>query len=420
MKHYKHSAIAFIAVILLGVPWLINSYPQSTNFIDSVFYYAENNSAAVILRNIITMNQLQDKYNAVTKGEPKIRILIVPGHEPNYGGAEYRNLKERDLTVQLSKDLESFLNNNDHYEVVVTRNENLWNLIFQKYFDQNLNDIISFFKDRKTEMITLVNNGTVKRKTDGVYHNKAKTDVALRLYGINKWANENEIDIAIHIHLNDNPRKDISIPGEYSGIAIYVPEKQYLNSSTTRIIADSVFERLTKYNAASNLPKEGDGVVEDQDLIAIGSYNTMDAPSMLIEYGYIYEPQYSEEKVRDLIIKDLAFQTYLGIQDFFGSGNDVSFDYDTLTLPYLWKENLNKNSTDKEAILALQSALYVEKLYPGNGYTKNECPRTGKFGPCTLNSLEAFQNKYGITGEKGVVGRKTLEILNDKYSVKVI
>jgi hypothetical protein len=304
--------------------------------------------------------------------------------------------------------------------VVVTRNENLWNLIFQKYFDQNLNDIISFFKDRKTEMITLVNNGTVKRKTDGVYHNKAKTDVALRLYGINKWANENEIDIAIHIHLNDNPRKDISIPGEYSGIAIYVPEKQYLNSSTTRIIADSVFERLTKYNAASNLPKEGDGVVEDQDLIAIGSYNTMDAPSMLIEYGYIYEPQYSEEKVRDLIIKDLAFQTYLGIQDFFGSGNDVSFDYDTLTLPYLWKENLNKNSTDKEAILALQSALYVEKLYPGNGYTKNECPRTGKFGPCTLNSLEAFQNKYGITGEKGVVGRKTLEILNDKYSVKVI
>jgi len=30
-------------------------------------------------------------------------------------------------------------------------------------------------------------------------------DIALRLYGFNKWADENKVDAMVHIHFNDYP-----------------------------------------------------------------------------------------------------------------------------------------------------------------------------------------------------------------------
>lgn len=415
MKHYKHLIIALCAVVLLGVPWLITSFPQSMVLIDKVFYYAENNFATAFLHESITIAALKSKYNSVGKrNSERIKVLIMPGHEPNYGGAEYGALKERDMTIELAGYLEEFFKNNSHYEPVLARTATAWNPSLQKYFDEHWESIIAFFKESKDEMIRLVNQGVVSKLTGGVIHNSAPQNIALRLYGINKWSNENRVDIAIHIHFNDYPRRNSSAPGEYSGLAIYVPERQFSNSTTTRAIADAVFRRLTKYNAVSNFPPENHGVVEEQDLIAIGSYNTSDAPSMLIEYGYIYEPQFADPKVRESTLRDLAFQTYLGVQDFFGSGNDVSLAYDTLMLPHTWQDTL-----DKEDVLALQSALLLEGVYPGIGKTKNDCPRTGKFGPCTAAALNTFQKKYGITDEKEGIGEQTKKILNDRYSVQI-
>jgi N-acetylmuramoyl-L-alanine amidase len=419
MKHNKHLFIAYFAIVLLGVPWLINTYPQSMAFIDKIMYFAESNLAAVFSNNSITISQLHQKYDSVNNGQPKVRIILVPGHEPNFGGAEYKNIKERDLTVELAGYLEKFFNNNDHYEVVVSRSEKAWNPDLQKYFDNHWNDIKTFFNERKDEMLRLVNNGSVFKVDNGVYHVSAPQDIALRLYGINKWVNDNKVDIAIHIHFNDYPRKNNSIPGNYSGLAIYIPEKQFSNSTTTRAIADSVFKRLSKYNAVSNYSSENSGVIEEQNLIAIGSYNTVDAPSMLIEYGYIYEPQFTDDEIRSSTLQDLAFQTYLGVQDFFGGGNDVSLAYDTLMLPHDWKNNLSKNDANKTDVLALQSVLLLEGLYPPQDKTKNDCPRSGKFGPCTTDALTDFQKKYGIKGEGDTVGEKTKKVLNTKYSFQL-
>ena len=418
MKHYKHLFAAYFAVVLIGIPWLLNTYPQSMAFIDKVFYFAQSNIAAVFSHNSITVKQLQEKYDA-GPSQQKIRIMLVPGHEPSFGGAEFGDLKEREMTVELAKDLEKLLKNNPHYEVVVSRDEKMWNPDLQNYFNQHWNDIIAFFNDRKEEMLKLVNNGSVAKINNGLNHNAAPQDVALRLYGINKWVNDNKIDIAIHIHFNDYPRKNHKIAGEYSGFSIYVPERQYPNSTTTMVIANSVFKRLAKYNATSNLPNEKSGVIEEQDLIAIGSYNTVDAPSMLIEYGYLYEPQFVDEKIRETTFQDLAFQTYLGLQDFFGGPNDVSLAYDTLMLPHDWKLNLNKDNASAGDVLALQSALLLEGLYPPQNKTKNDCPRSGKFGPCTENALSNFQKKYGIKGENDMVGTQTKKLLNTKYSFQL-
>ena len=409
----------FAAVILLGVPWLISTYPQSTNFIDNIFSYVNDNYAAVFKRNAITVGQLQGKYGSAAYSANKVRIILVPGHEPDFGGTEYADLKERDLNVEVAEYLKEFLVANTHYEVVVSRDKDNWNSNLKNYFDKNWNEIIAFLKQSKTDMVDLVNNGHVAKYVDGVQHNNVPMNVALRLYGINKWINENKIDIAIHIHFNDYARFNLSSPGKYSGISIYVPEKQYSNSSTTKTIADAVLKRLSKYNPISNLPIEKGGVIEDQDLIAIGSYNTLDVPAMLIEYGYIYESRFTDKRIRDMVLKDLAYQTYLGLQDFFGNPKSPSVAYDTLMLPYSWKDSIDSKNNFGNGVLALQSALVNEGLYPGIGKTKNECPITGTFGPCTMKALSEFQKKYGILDEKGIVGEKTKEKLNSEYSLKL-
>ncbi len=426
MNHYgiKHILIALSVTSVFFTVWFAGMYPKAFEYIDLVYTSLEenissvkNNIAAVLLHQPVTVAELQTKYSTP---ERKVRVLIVPGHEPNFGGTEFGNLKEREMNVELAKYLGEFLKNNDHYDVMLARDNADWSPTFTKYFKDNWESIVAFLRDNRNETLHLIEVGKVIKATDKIYHNKARSDVALRLYGINKWENENAIDIAIHIHFNDYPRKNVSSSGKYSGFTIYIPERQYANNPTTKAVADKVFLRLAKYNGVSNLPIEDDGVVEEQDLIAIGAYNTTNSASMLIEYGYIYEPQFASEDVRHRTLKDLAFQTYLGLQDFFGSGNDVSFAYDTLMLPHEWRSEMTKSNNTTEDVLALQSALLVDGVYPGEGNTKNDCPRTGRIGPCTLGAIESFQKKYDIRGERGKVGEQTRKILNDRYSVRRI
>jgi len=423
----KNILITIFVTAFIFTFWATYRYPKALYYIDTAYEYvgavfarAGSNVAAVLIHNPVTVADLHKKYEASTerKAERKVRILIMPGHEPNYGGAEFGNLKERDMNVELTRNLAEFLRNNGNYDVFVARDETNWNPVLLEYFKTEWEEIIAFYKDNKAATLRLVESGKITKPVAAVAHNKARADVALRLYGINKWENENSVDIAIHVHFNDYPRQNASQAGVYSGFSVYIPEPQYANSPTSKAIAEFIFRRLAKYNAASNLPAEHDGIIEEPDLIAIGAYNTTNSASLLIEYGYIYEPQFAEPEVRARTFRDLAFQTYLGLQDFFGSGNDVSLAYDTLMLPHSWKNDLSPSKGATEDVLALQTALLLDGVYPGNGRTKNDCPRSGKMGPCTLNALDTFQKKHGIQGEEKVVGEKTRSVLNSKYSVK--
>ena len=279
---------ALIAVLLLGIPWFAIMYPDQLRTMLVTVSDVEDQLASVILsHNPKTIVDIQLKYSTVStygSSAKKVRILIVPGHEPGYGGAEFGSLKERDLTVELGKDLQQFLQGNSHYETYITRDDQAWDPTFATYFKNDWNDIIAWTKAYKQEMSHLISIGTMKQDVPTVVHNNAPTDVAYRLYGITKWANENDIDITIHIHFNDYRGHPNGVPGEYSGFAIYVPEKQYSNSTTTDAIALSIFKRLIKYNPVSDLPGESTGIVEEPDLIAIGADNTSNAASMLIEY----------------------------------------------------------------------------------------------------------------------------------------
>lgn len=409
MKKDINSLLIAVAItFFLGFTFIFSDQIRTTL---TIIKDAGIQLAAVILsHNFKTVATIKSRYDDPTS---KVRILIVPGHEPNYSGAEFNGLKERDMNVELGQNLKELLEDDSHYQVFITRDTRDWNPIFSEYYKNHWNEIAEWISASKDDFSRLVSIGLATKKYSTVTHNDAQPNVAVRLYGLTKWANENDIDIIIHIHFNDNRRRDTSKPGEYSGFSMYVPENQYGNSTTTKVIAGDIFKRLAKYNAVSDLPGETIGIIDEPELIAIGSNNTSDAASVLIEYGYIYEPQFQNSQVRAMSIKDLAYQTYLGLQDFFDPiGNaKIARTYDTLVLPYKWDEPLMANKALPADVFALQTALIFDGIYPPDGKTKNECPRTGKIGTCTRTSLEVFQNKYGITNESGMAGEKTLEAL---------
>lgn len=375
--------------------------------------------ASIFLVQSTTPKTLQQIFNESLTTGRKIKILIVPGHEPDFGGAEYKNIKERDMAVDLANNLYEYLSKNPHYNVALTRNKEGWNPDLATYFTNNSRSIRQFIQDQKSEMSRLVALGHVNMVDNNIYHNDAPDEVAVRLYGINKWANEQHVDIVLHIHFNDSASRRNNKPDTYTGFSIYVPEKQYSNAVASSVIAQNIFARLGRFFASSNLPYEDRGIVEEQNLIAVGSNNTVDAASMLIEYGYIYEPQFAHPETRTTILREFAFQTYLGISDFFGEPIDPSNMYRSTVLPYTWSQPLSKSTTPHPEILAAQAALTLEGLYPPQGTTKNDCPVSGVFGACTERALKEFQTRFHIRGNGSILSSETQAKLNELYGHRI-
>ncbi len=268
--------------------------------------------AGLFFAEKIPPSQLRSEYQNGT-----LNILIVPGHEKDTGGTEFRDLKERDLVLELSKYLNLEFQNNSHINTFVTRDGEGDFVPWLKDYVSRSKDAILLFKT--TAAVTAkygVVSGQFDRKSV-VEHNNASSLSSLYLHGINKYANENNINLVLHLHFNDYPRRQLSKPGVYRGFAIYMPENQLPNASTSKDMAKAIAGRLKKVQPSSNFPQEKPGLIEDQDLIAMGPNGTRDGASLLIEYGYIYENKFTNPKLRDKALRDLAHATYLGVEDYF-------------------------------------------------------------------------------------------------------
>jgi peptidoglycan hydrolase-like protein with peptidoglycan-binding domain/N-acetylmuramoyl-L-alanine amidase len=360
---------------------------------------------------------LRAQYAEAASGGQKVRVLIVPGHEPGYGGAEFDGLYEREITVAISNRLAQELRADSNLEVLVARGNEGWNSDLAAFF-KNMRSIQTYVDKAKKVFVKLVKRGKIEEKTEEVAHNTAPTNVALRLYGINKWANEHHVDLMIHVHLNDEAGHKENIPGTQSGVALYVPDAQYGNARASKAVAQNVFKRLSILNATSTMPLEDAGIVEDQELIALGAFNTSKVPSILVEYGYIYESKFKHPEVLPSVLHDMAYATALGVSDFFGT--TVVTKYDTRALPYSFLTDSTAMSTTSTLragpdIYALQAALLSEGLYPAEGKSLTECPVSGVFGPCTVDAVKAFQTKNGIE-QSGSLGPSTRTALNALFS----
>ena len=410
---FLFASLSFVFFNFIDQAPVLTSIYNITNF--------KNFFAGIFFVASTSEKHLKDKYAEAENGGEPVKILVVPGHEKASVGAQFKNVKETDLTAELGEYLAEFFGKNKEFELILSRTKDGYSSEFSSYFEKERSSIEDFMKTYRLYMKTAVDGGLVNRNQI-VEHNDASPNGAIKLYGINKWANENNVDLVIHIHFNDHPGHPVNQPGKYSGFAIYVPEKQYSNSLASMAIAQKIFDRLNAYNAPSNMPLESSGVVEEQELIAVGSNNSLNPAGMLIEYDYIYEPQFLYPETRKATLKELAFQTYSGIKDFFdgsttlttGNSTDAAKFSETTLLPHQWNSNLEEGFVGNADVLSLQASLASEGDYPPPGFTKNNCPVTGSFKKCTVAAVKKFQKKYGIE-PTGYVGPQTRKILNEKY-----
>ncbi len=351
---------------------------------------------------VVTQADVEAKYQAALAGGEKVKVLVMPGHEPAQGGAETNGLKERDINVDIADSLAAELAADPAFEVTVARTKTAWLPALADYFEEEWKDIGKFVTSNKRATRTLIRHGEIQDRDFEVAHNVAATDVALRLYGISKWANEEGYDIVIHPHLNDNVGAQFQ-----SGFAVYVPDQQFGNAEASKPLGEAIAYELNHFNASSTLPIENYAIVEDQDLIALGAYNTAQFPSVLIEYAYIYESKLAHAETRGTVLADMAHQTYRGIRDYVGA--PLPGD-DTLALPYAWTPAPLKDGDASPQIYALQVALKKLGFYPPAGELLIGCPISGFAGGCTISALKAFQASKGLE-QTGAIGPKTAAAL---------
>jgi len=373
-------------------------------------------SAAVFFVTSITAVQIQNQYRTIpitysagaaattTAPVSRIRILIVPGHQPTIGGTEFGGVWERDVALEIADALAGLLSQNPRYDVMVSRTATEWNPVLQDYFDAHALEIDTFKQSLALQMQNHLADGSILPAADQVYHDTAPSEAAFQLYGINKWTSDNGYDITLHIHINDDAEHRTGVAGKYSGFAVYVPDHQYSNAVASKTIGEAIAARLNAYHATSTLAHEDVGVVEDQQLIAIGSNNSASDAALLIEYGYIYEPQFQESSVRSVAMADYAYQTYLGLQDFFK--DPLSTTYGSIAFPYDWTKVTAKKNEKGPAVYALQEALHYLGYYPPVGKNFSDCPVSGVARACTRTSIVQYQRARGLPAS-GLIGPDT-------------
>lgn len=245
-----------------------------------------------------------------------VKILIVPGHDNEIWGAQYGNLKEADMNLAVATNIYNALKKDKKFKVYITRDAKGYKKEFADYLSKNQEEIIAFRDEAKLKRQEHIESGDFVEK-ENVPHNDASEKVSVTLYGINKWANENDIDAVIHVHFNDYPRTDKWTMGVHKGFAIYMPEEQMKNSEGSVDLAESIFKELrSRYITSTYLPEAG-GLIPDQSLIALGSNGSLSTGvrSLLIEYGYIY--RFGNSESRNRAFSNMATLTVRGIKNYF-------------------------------------------------------------------------------------------------------
>jgi hypothetical protein len=345
----------------------------------------------------------------------KIRVLLVPGHDEDSVGTAFLKLREVDLNRELVSLLVEEFALDDRFEILQAHEGKEYSSFLQEYFDTYDSEISVWRRSHISNFRKKLESG-VAEKIKNPSHGGAKPFVAQRLYGINKWVEENNIDLVIHVHFNDYGSRKKGKSGEFTGFAVYVPDLQFRNGRDTFVIGEGVYKALSQVQVNSNQSQEGkyDGPIPDQDLIALGAFDTLSTPSFLIEYGYIYEPLL-HTGARGELLRGFASATYRGVRH--ALDNRLPFFVKRLTddvrVDYTWHRNLVRGN-EGEDVFALQRFLRGEGYFPPKGKNQKECGFSLYFGDCTEKALQLFQSSQGLA-TSGVFGNETRNFVDKLF-----
>lgn len=338
-----------------------------------------------------------------------VKILIVPGHDDEFSGAQFRGVREADLTLLLAKKIRDDLATDPNISVTLSREDVMYTPELTNYLKNKSSNIASFIKNHAQDTRAAIASGEIAVPSQ-VPHANANDTTVTRLYGINKWAAEQNFDLILHIHFNDYYPRLFNKPGDYTGYTVYVPDSQLPNAKFAKPFGESVAQRLAKIFPRSSMPLEQKmsdefGVASDLKLIALGANRTLMIPSILVEYAYIYEPQVTVPLFSQTS-QVYAQATATGILDYLSGvvskKNSASFHFDT---------DLASAQNKKSEVLMLQLALAELGFYPPQNKTSTECPTNGSFGPCTQSAISLFQKAFYLDVD-GLFGKNTRAAIN--------
>src|SRR3989344_4409529 len=317
---------------------------------------ARSQLASLFFAYDLTENEIFAKY----QGRGGVKILIVPGHDSIDGGARYKGVYEAEYTAKIGQYLYEYLDADPNMQAILVRNKNGYTKDFADYFFRGKSAIKISTPPARERFPPLSDPGGVETGPPPVQHVRASSRTVSVLYGVNKWANENDVDIVLHLHLNDYPRSGGDM--RYDGYSIYIPDGSFPNYTPSRHIAESLHGVFSRFWTPSNMRLEKNTIMEDPDLIALGSYGTLRSASVLLEYGYIYEPRFQAE----ILLKETAFRTYQGLLAYFKDSGKINDEFAWLT-PYEWTKPISYGVLKNNDVAAFQSALVALGFYPPRG-----------------------------------------------------
>lgn len=249
------------------------------------------------------LGTLSPEYQDTFTGDStdKHRILLVAGHTADTQGTVYRTLTEYELNYQMMNLLATRLRSAG-YEVVTTHQGDDYNETFTQYFEEHKEEILDFRQAQRDAYAEEYPLGVVTNDTD---HNYASTLGVLQLYGVNHWANNHDIDAVLHIHFNDYPGRGNDNVGEHTGFSLFTSLKTNDNFVESFRLAKQIERHMLDYADRSTVLRESAGVLESE-LIAVGQANSVDAPAVLLELGFIYENKFVNPVSRQAHFDDYA------------------------------------------------------------------------------------------------------------------
>lgn len=221
--------------------------------------------ALIIILIITIYSNLTKSSETVTADDDdkveKIKILIDPGHGGKDLGASGDNGDEAPINLAISKNLMKFLEGSG-FDVEMTR-----------YNDEDLSTAKSdTIRERKNE------------------------DLAKRV----KIINESEADLVVSIHLNSFPQK------QYYGAHVFYKKNDVNSKLAADIIQISMKNILDKNNERVPQIKKDIKIIDKSEL-----------PIVLIECGFLSNPEEEKKLISDEYQEKTAWSIYVGLLNYF-------------------------------------------------------------------------------------------------------